>query len=203
LESFPSELRQPTQYRKKVWQNLSSNFIPKEKMTMYRVLNDVIPNNVKLKEHRIRSRQSQTCLECHVLDTNAHSSKRCEFSLLSREWLKQRFIRNLNLDVDDPEEILTRCSERNGKAGLWLLLGVVHYNMKNYKAGSITEMIDGFRKIRWQRKEEVEKIFGNALYTKKKCISQLYMKKKQRWSAIQIGIEKNLTSHFKIVRIQT
>jgi hypothetical protein len=38
---------------------------------------------------------------------------------------------------------------------------------------------------------------------KKKCISQLYMKKMQRWSAIQIGIEKNLTSHFKIVRIQT
>jgi hypothetical protein len=25
------------------------------------------------------------------------------------------------------------------------------------------------------------------------------MKKKQIWSAIQIGIEKNLTSHFKIV----
>jgi hypothetical protein len=38
---------------------------------------------------------------------------------------------------------------------------------------------------------------------KKRCISQLYMKKKQRWSAIQIGIERNLTSHFKIVRIQT
>jgi hypothetical protein len=29
------------------------------------------------------------------------------------------------------------------------------------------------------------------------------MKKKKRFSAIQIGIEKNLTSHFKIVRIQT
>jgi hypothetical protein len=31
---------------------------------------------------------------------------------------------------------------------------------------------------------------------KKKCISQLYMKKNQNLSAIQIGIEKNLTSHF-------
>jgi hypothetical protein len=30
--------------------------------------------------------------------------------------------------------------------------------------GSITEMTDGYRKIRWQRKKEVEKIFGNALY---------------------------------------
>jgi hypothetical protein len=29
---------------------------------------------------------------------------------------------------------------------------------------AITEMTDGFRKIRWQRKKEVEKIFGNALY---------------------------------------
>jgi hypothetical protein len=45
--------------------------------------------------------------------------------------------------VDDPEEILTRCSGRNGKAGLWLLLGMVHYNMKNYKTGSISEMTDG------------------------------------------------------------
>jgi exonuclease III len=150
---------------KKVWQNLSSNFIPTDwRMTMYRVLNDVIPNNVKLKKHRIPGTSSPNCLECHVLDTNAHRSKRCEFSLLSWEWLKQRFDRNLNLDVDDPEEILTRCSGRNGKAGLWLLLGVVHYNMKNYKAGSIAEMTDGFRKIRWQRKKEVEKIFGNALY---------------------------------------
>jgi hypothetical protein len=47
-----------------------------------------------------------------------------------------------------------------GKRELWLLLGVFHYNMKNYKSGSITEMIDGFKKIKWQRKEEVEKIFG-------------------------------------------
>jgi hypothetical protein len=76
------------------------------------------------------------------------------------------FNRNLNLDVGDPEEIITRCSGRNGKAGLWLLLGVVHYNMKNNKAGSrsITENSDGYREIRWQRKNEVEKIFGNALY---------------------------------------
>jgi hypothetical protein len=99
---------------KKVWQNLSLNFIPTDwKMTMY--LNDVIRNNVKLKKHRIPGTQSPNCLECHVLDTNAHKSKRCKFSLLSWEWLKQRFNRNLNLDVDDPEEILTRCSGRNGK----------------------------------------------------------------------------------------
>jgi hypothetical protein len=52
--------------------------------------------------------------------------------------------------VDDPEEILTRFSGRNGKVGLWLLLGVVNYNMKNYKAGSISEMTDGFRKQLWQ-----------------------------------------------------
>jgi hypothetical protein len=68
----------------------------------------------------------------------------------------QRFDRNLNLDVDDPEEILIRCSGRNGKTGLWFLLGVVHYNMDNYKVGSITEITDGFRKIKWQRKKEVE-----------------------------------------------
>jgi hypothetical protein len=125
---------------------------------------NVIPNNAKLKKHRITGTQSPNCLECHVLDTNAHRSKRCEFSWLSWEWLKQRFKRNLNLDVDDPEEILTRCSGRNGKAVLCLLLGVVHYNMKNCKAGSITKMTDGFRKISWQRKKEVEKIFGNVLY---------------------------------------
>jgi hypothetical protein len=107
---------------------------------------DVIPNNVKLKNHRIPGTQSPNCLESHVLDTNAHRIKRCEFSLLSWEWLKQRFNRNLNLDVYDPEEVLTRCSGLNGKAGLWFLLGVVHYNMKNYKAGSITVI---FRKITW------------------------------------------------------
>jgi hypothetical protein len=45
---------------KKVWQNLSSNFITTEwKMTMYRDLNDLIPNNVKLKKHRIPGTQSQ------------------------------------------------------------------------------------------------------------------------------------------------
>jgi hypothetical protein len=133
---------------KKVWRNLSSNFIPTVwKITMYLVLNDVIPNNVKLKKHRIPRTQSPNCLECHVLDTNAHRSKRCMFSLLYWEWLKQRFNRNLNLNVDDPEEIFTRCSGRNGKAGLWLLLGVVVYNMKNYKAGSITEMTNGFRTL--------------------------------------------------------
>jgi hypothetical protein len=73
----------------------------------------------------------------------------CKFSLLSWEWLKQLFNRNLNFDVGDPEEIITRCSGRNGKAGLWLLLGVVHYNMKNNKAGSrsITENSDGYREI--------------------------------------------------------
>jgi hypothetical protein len=63
------------------------------------------------------------------------------------------------LKMVETEEILTRCSRRDGKAGLWLLLGVVHYNMKNYKACSITEMTDGFRNIRWQCKKEVEKIF--------------------------------------------
>jgi hypothetical protein len=68
---------------------------------------------------------------------------------------------------------LTRCSGRNGKAGLWLLW-VVHYNMEKYKAGSITEMTDGEmtdEMIRWQRKKEVEEIFGNALYTVKTAVS--------------------------------
>jgi hypothetical protein len=55
-------------------------------MIMYQVLNDVIPNNVKLKKHRIAGTQSPNCLECHV--TNARNSKRSEFSLISREWLK-------------------------------------------------------------------------------------------------------------------
>jgi hypothetical protein len=73
--------------------------------------------------------------------------------------LKQGLTRNLNLDVDDPEEILTRFSGRNVKAGLWLLLGVVHYNMKNYKAGSIAKMTDSFRKQRWQRKKRSRKYF--------------------------------------------
>jgi hypothetical protein len=114
-----------------------------------------------MKKHRIPGTQSPNCLECHVLDTNAHRSKRCKFSLLSWEWLKQWFNRNLNFDVDKPERILTLCSGRNGKAGLWFLLEVVHYNMKNYKAGSITNMTDGFRNIRctlpWQRKKRGQK----------------------------------------------
>jgi hypothetical protein len=63
----------------------------------------------------------------------------------------------------------------------------------------ILKIMDRFTYLEEKRKE---KQISKA-NTEKKCISQLYMKKMQRWSAIQIGIEKNLTSHLKIVRIQT
>jgi hypothetical protein len=51
----------------------------------------------------------------------------------SRRWLKDKLESRTNLEVDDPEELLGARIEAGVKGGLWLLFGVVDYNIKKLR----------------------------------------------------------------------
>jgi exonuclease III len=146
------------------WRKFKLSHIPTDwKMSMYLILNDTISNNHRMFQHNIGGVQSPDCSVCGRRDTNAHRIKDCIFSTTSWRWLKEKLAQRTNLEIDDPEELLGTRMQAGVKAGLWLLFGVVHYNIKYYDCGTMEEMLDGMRKHRWQRNFELERVCGTAL----------------------------------------
>jgi hypothetical protein len=135
---------------------------------MYVILNDTVANNQKMFRHHIGGVQSPNCAVCGQCDSNAHRVKECIlynciFSTLSWRWLKDKLESRTKLEADDPEELLGARIEAGVKGGLWLLFGVVDYNIKNYDCGTMDEMLDGMRKHRWLRKDELERVRGPVI----------------------------------------
>jgi len=158
------EIKYPEIDWRATWMKIKLNFIPTDwKMAVYLILNDTIANNHKMFRHRIVGVQTPNCSVCGRCDTNAHRIKDCIFSNISWMWLRSKLVQRIGLEIDDPEELLSAKMESGVWAGLWLLFGVIHYNIRNYDIGTIEEMLDGMRKCRWQRKDELERICGRAI----------------------------------------
>jgi hypothetical protein len=113
--------------------------------------------------HRIVGVTSSNCNECGNCDTNAHRIKECIFSNISWTWLKMKIKQRVGLDLEDPEELFYAALENGSRAGLWLMFGVIHYNLKNHANGTMEEMWDDMRKHRWGRREELANICGNFI----------------------------------------
>jgi exonuclease III len=148
---------------KRIWYNISRNFIPTDwKVATYLIINDVVPNAARINAHRI-SQNSIFCNECGFLDNNVHRVKLCHGSVQIWGWLADLLKDRLFLEVNDPEELLVTKLNLNGEAGLWFTCAVIFYNCQKYTNGTLTDFQDMIRKIRWSKKSFLENRFSNRL----------------------------------------
>jgi hypothetical protein len=153
----------PTVDFKRIWFNISRNYIPTDwKVATYLVINDVVPNAARVNAHRI-SQGSIFCNECGFLDNNVHRIKLCCGSDQVWSWLADLLRNRLFLDVNDPEELLVTKLGLNGEAGLWFTCAAIYYNCQHYKNGTINDFQEMVRKIRWSKKSLLETRFSNQL----------------------------------------
>jgi hypothetical protein len=87
----------------------------------------------------------------------------CAGAALTWNWLDRKLKNVLHLGIDDPEELLVTNLGREEEAGFWLTVGVMHYNLKNYKNGNIQELENILRRMRWSKKRILERKFENLL----------------------------------------
>jgi exonuclease III len=145
------------------WENLRENHVPSDwKSTTYLVINDIIPNRVKLRRHRINE-EDPVCLKCQTIDDNVHRIKKCPAAKQVWDWVHNKLTYNLSISVEDPEELISRKLNRTEKAGLWLVMAAIHYNIFNYLDGSLESFKNMIRTSRWKDKAKIEKKFGNLL----------------------------------------
>ncbi len=148
-----------------IWKNLSSSFLPTDwRAAVYLLVNDAVPNAARMRRHRI-SLDCPLCRVCGHNDDNIHRLRLCDGSVRTWNWLNHKLKNVLRLDIDDPEELLVNVLGRKEEAGLFLTIGVMYYNMKNYKEGTIREMENVIRQIRWSKRHILERKFGNLLNT--------------------------------------
>jgi Reverse transcriptase (RNA-dependent DNA polymerase) len=146
-----------------IWKNLSHSFLPTDwRANVYMLVNDAVPNAARLRRHRI-SMDCPVCRVCGNTDDNIHRLRLCAGSVRTWDWLNHKLKNVLRLEIDDPEELLVNGLGRKEEAGLFLTFGVMSYNLKNFKEGSIQEMENSIRRIRWSKRHILEKKFGNLL----------------------------------------
>jgi hypothetical protein len=157
------EIKYPELNFDKIWKNLSKNYLPSDwRTTAYLVVNDVIANSCKLRRHHINL-DSLNCAKCDEIDNNDHRIKKCPAIVEIWNWIKLKLTYNLRINLDDPEELLSRNLNKNEEAGLWLLAGAIHYNINNYLEGNLEKFKNMIRKKRWSDKNKLENKFGNLL----------------------------------------
>jgi Reverse transcriptase (RNA-dependent DNA polymerase) len=157
------ETAYPTVDFKRIWYNISRNFIPSDwRIATYMVINDVVPNAARLSAHRI-AHTSLYCSECDFLDNNVHRIKLCCGSSEIWSWLTNLLQNRLNLNVTDPEELLITKLNLNGEAGLWITCAAIFFNCKFFAKGTLDEFKEIVRKMRWSKKEILESRFSNKL----------------------------------------
>jgi hypothetical protein len=146
-----------------LWKNLSFHFLPTDwRASVFMLVNDAIPNVARLRRHQITS-DNPVCVICNNEDDNIHRIKLCAGATLTWNWLTRKLNDVLRLDIDDPEELLVTHSGKKEQAGLWLTIGVMHFNLKNYKTGKIQDLENMLRRMRWSKRHILEKFFGNLL----------------------------------------
>lgn len=157
------ETAYPTIDFKRIWHNISRNYIPTDwKIATYLVINDVVANAARLNAHRI-SQASPLCVNCNFLDNNVHRIKLCSGSSQIWIWLSNLLQNRFRLNVSDPEELLVTKLSLNGEAGLWFTCAAIYYNSQHYLDGSVSDFKEIVRKIRWAKKSILESRFGNKL----------------------------------------
>jgi hypothetical protein len=139
------------------------NFLPTDwQATAFFVLKDAVANAVKLKKHRI-SNESPICSACGNVDNNVHRLKLCLGIRIIWMWIANKLWQRLNVNVDDPEELLVKKLKREEEAGLWFVMAGIHYNFHKFRDGTLSDFLNQIRVSRLLNKEYLERRFGVLL----------------------------------------
>jgi hypothetical protein len=125
------------------------------------VLDDVVANAVKLKKHHI-SNESPICSACENVDNNVHGLKICIGSRIIWMWIGNKLWQRLNLNVDDPEELLVK-NLKEEDAGLWFVMATIYYNFHNFRDGALKDFLNLILVSRLLNKEHLQRRFGVLL----------------------------------------
>jgi hypothetical protein len=148
---------------KRIWKNTCMNFIPTDwQATAFLVLNDAVANAVKLKKHHI-SNESPICSACGNVDNNIHRLKLCLGSRIIWMWIANKLWQRLNVNVNDPEELLVKNLKKEEEAGMWFVMAAIHYNFHNFRDGTLNDFLNLIRVSRLLNKEYLERRFGILL----------------------------------------
>jgi hypothetical protein len=137
-----------------IWKNLSANYLPSDwRATTYLVVNDVFPNTLKLRAHRIGD-GNVFCSRCNYLDNNLHRLKKCIGAREIWYWLTSLLGTILNLTISDPEELLVMNLDKKHEADLWFFTTAIHYNVLYFCDGNLNQFKNMVRNTRWAKKDE-------------------------------------------------
>jgi hypothetical protein len=129
---------------------------------VYLVLNDVIPNNVKMRRHNITSEQP-FCSVCGLTDDTNHRIKLCHGARDVWNFVGDILSRKLRLEFHDPADLLSQSLNVLGELGVWLVSAAISYNVQKYRNVNLDEFKQEVRNVRWRKRHLLEK-FGNSIW---------------------------------------
>jgi exonuclease III len=148
---------------RQIWANCALKHIPTEwASAMFLVLNDCVPNGVKMRRHGITTEQP-LCDLCGLLDDTNHRIKSCIGAKDVWDFTKEILTSKLHLNTEDPADILSKKLNLVGEVGLWLVSAAIAYNTQKYRSVNLEDFKQFVRQMRWRKRHLLEK-FGNLIW---------------------------------------